>query len=303
MTSKLSKEIKKKVLTNELILKIIKELNLNEDQINSGIDIFLKIIMENKNVQELEYITKVEIYDEKTIVGISVPNKKISNLMKQKKYLLLNEISNIKRDIAFANPKNKIELGEQKPNLFYVEYPNLKDQNNRTNLFTWYANFRKNLEKGKYSKGVYIYGKSGLGKTFFLIALANLISEKFNKTVSFINVNDLYEFLTKNVDSNNNSLNIEVINTLKNVEILIIDDIGSEKQSNWFLFSILYPIIDYRLKEEKPTCFSSYFSLPELKKYWSRSKELDYVKVERLIDKIKSLVKVVHLEGKNIRDI
>ncbi|MBR3832156.1 MAG: hypothetical protein IKJ72_00785, partial [Mycoplasmataceae bacterium] len=105
----------------------------------------------------------------------------------------------------------------------------------------------------------------------------------------------------KNVEKNN-ELNSYIIDKLKNVDVLIIDDIGNEKQSNWFLFSILYPILEFRLNEQKIVCFSSIFSSLNLKKYWLKSKELDSIKVERLIDKINSLTNQIELSGENVRD-
>ncbi|MBR3571550.1 MAG: ATP-binding protein, partial [Mycoplasmataceae bacterium] len=144
------------------------------------------------------------------------------------------------------------------------------------------------------------YGGFGVGKTYFLMTLANYSINK-EKSVIFVNSSELYDYMKKNVEKNND-LNSYIIDKLKNVDVLIIDDIGNEKQSNWFLFSILYPIFTYRYNEEKIVCFSSIFSLLNLKKYWLKSKELDSIKVERLIDKINSLTNQIELSGENVRD-
>ena len=88
-------QIKNKILENEHITKIIKKLNLKYAQIESGYDIFLKIIEEQKNPENLEYITKVEIYDENTIIAISVPNSKLKEELKRKLYQEEKKISSI----------------------------------------------------------------------------------------------------------------------------------------------------------------------------------------------------------------
>ena len=296
-------QIKNKILENEHITKIIKNLNLNYAQIESGYDIFLKIIEEQKNPENLEYITKVEIYDENTIIAISVPNSKLKEELKRKQFHLLDDITKLNESLIFENKsdKNKKEKTKLDKNIFYWEIKNL-EKNDRLKALNWLAkNYIKLFIKDNiYTKGVYLYGGFGVGKTYFLMTLANYSINK-EKSVIFVNSSELYDYMKKNVEKNN-YLNSYIIDKLKNVDVLIIDDIGNEKQSNWFLFSILYPIFTYRYNEEKIVCFSSIFSLLNLKKYWLKSKELDSIKVERLIDKINSLTNQIELSGENVRD-
>lgn len=296
-------QIKNKILENEHITKIIKKLNLNYAQIESGYDIFLKIIEEQKNHENLEYITKVEIYDENTIMAISVPNSKLKEELKRKQFHILDEITKLNESLIFENKsnKNKKEKTKLDKNIFYWEIKNL-EKNDRLKALNWLAkNYIKLFIKDNiYTKGIYLYGGFGVGKTYFLMTLANYSITK-EKSVIFVNSSDLYDYMKKNVEKNN-ELNSYIIDKLKNVDVLIIDDIGNEKQSNWFLFSILYPILEFRLNEQKIVCFSSIFSLLSLKKYWLKSKELDSIKVERLIDKINSLTNQIELSGENVRD-
>ena len=296
-------QIKNKILENEHITKIIKNLNLNYAQIESGYDIFLKIIEEQKNHENLEYITKVEIYDENTIMAISVPNSKLKEELKRKQFHILDEITKLNESLIFENKsdKNKKEKTKLDKNIFYWEIKNL-EKNDRLKALNWLAkNYIKLFIKDNiYTKGIYLYGGFGVGKTYFLMTLANYSINK-EKSVIFVNSSELYDYMKKNVEKNND-LNSYIIDKLKNVDVLIIDDIGNEKQSNWFLFSILYPIFTYRYNEEKIVCFSSIFSLLNLKKYWLKSKELDSIKVERLIDKINSLTNQIELSGENVRD-
>lgn len=296
-------QIKNKILENEHITKIIKKLNLNYAQIESGYDIFLKIIEEQKNHENLEYITKVEIYDENTIMAISVPNSKLKEELKRKQFHILDEITKLNESLIFENKsnKNKKEKTKLDKNIFYWEIKNL-EKNDRLKALNWLAkNYIKLFIKDNiYTKGIYLYGGFGVGKTYFLMTLANYSITK-EKSVIFVNSSDLYDYMKKNVEKNN-ELNSYIIDKLKNVDVLIIDDIGNEKQSNWFLFSILYPILEFRLNEQKIVCFSSIFSLLNLKKYWLKSKELDSIKVERLIDKINSLTNQIELSGENVRD-
>lgn len=293
--------INNKILKNPIIEKIIKDLSLNKRQIESGYDVFMKIISEQENLENLDFVTKVIIYDENTIVGIQIPNPNLFNLLKRSKYYLLQDISKINPNIKLANLKDK-EVLKPNENIFYWYFPKLRKENNRGPLILWLKDFYTNNKSKKYTKGIYIYGDFGLGKTYFLIALTNYFVNDMELTTSYFNVNDLYEYLKRSIDKSTD-LTYHVIDTLKNVDCLLIDDIGSEKANSWFLFNVLYPILEYRLKESKTTLFSSIFSINDLKKNWLKNKELDEIKICRLIDKIKSLTKDVHLKGKNIRDI
>ncbi|MBD5423048.1 MAG: ATP-binding protein [Mycoplasma sp.] len=291
---------KKNILNNELIKQIIKELKLNDNQIESGYDIFIKIIDENKNINEYEYITKPIIYDDKTITSIYVKNPDANQLIKFNNYHWLNSISNPNNDVIFSSPREKNLKNKIDKNKFYWNYPGLHE-NDRTELAQWFKNAYESFQNDQYIKGIYIWGSFGLGKTFFLNALSNYFVNK-NKSIIFVSTFDLFEAMIRNLDKNND-LNYEIINKMKNVDILIIDDIGSEKPNSWFLFSNLLPILEYRLKWKKTVCFSSNYSIEELKKIWIKSRDLENMKVEKLIDKIKSLTKIVNLKGKNIREI
>ncbi|MBR3571351.1 MAG: cell division protein ZapE, partial [Mycoplasmataceae bacterium] len=169
-------QIKNKILENEHITKIIKKLNLNYAQIESGYDIFLKIIEEQKNPENLEYITKVEIYDENTIIAISVPNSKLKEELKRKQFHLLDDITKLNESLIFENKsdKNKKEKTKLDKNIFYWEIKNL-EKNDRLKALNWLAkNYIKLFIKDNiYTKGIYLYGGFGVGKTYFLMTLAN----------------------------------------------------------------------------------------------------------------------------------
>ena len=104
------------------------------------------------------------------------------------------------------------------------------------------------------------------------------------------------DFLLKNIEKNN-ELNYEVISKIKEVDLLLIDDLGQEKMNNWFL-SIIYQVLDYRFKNKKTCCFTSNFSINELKKQWFKIKDLEKIKVEKTINKICDLTQEINFDPK-----
>lgn len=84
-------------------------------------------------------------------------------------------------------------------------------------------------QPGKMYNPLFIYAKSGLGKTHLIHAVGNYIVENSNKKVLYVTceqfVNDFIELYRKNKDDNN-FMNVDNFkNKYRSVDVLIIDDI------------------------------------------------------------------------------
>ncbi len=281
------------LIKNKHIKEIIEELKLNEDQIFSAYPYFMNIIEENKNIEKYEYITKIKIYDKKNVVAISVINNNANIEIKSKRFNWLYYLSNMNYSLRWDNPK---ESNENKfdENIFYWKNKKLKNFD-RQKIALWTVSFTKKFLKKEYHQGIYIYGGFNTGKTIFLNALANY-AIKNNRSIIFLTSLDLLDFLLKNIEKSN-ELNYEIINKMKEVDLLLIDDLGQEKMNNWFL-SIIYQILDYRLKNKKICCFTSNFSINDLKKQWFKNKDLEKIKIEKIISKINDLTQEINFDAK-----
>lgn len=103
-------------------------------------------------------------------------------------------------------------------------------------------------QPGKIYNPLFIYGKSGLGKTHLMHAIGNYIEENSNKTVLYIKSE---EFISDFIGINRkDSNNLDIIESFKekyrNIDILMIDDIqflgGAAKTQDEFFhtFTTLY---------------------------------------------------------------
>ena len=98
------------------------------------------------------------------------------------------------------------------------------------------------------------------------------------------------------------SLVEDKVNYLKNVDILLIDDIGAENVTAWGRDEILGTILQYRMNNKLSTFFTSNLTLEELEVHLSLSKNSeDKVKARRIIERIKYLTEEQTLISGNKR--
>ena len=279
-------KLKKEILQNKKIIKIINNKNLTDEQIEESIPIFFDIIEDEKNVNNM-YTSEIEIQSNGMIIRKLVPT------IIGKKYENKNNF--ILRDVTVMD---------------YLLLPAKNDkQEIKTNEFMWNEERKellnyfkkvvlKNFKKDEYFKGAYIYGNFGVGKSFFTQSLANYFASK-NKTVAYINNNDLASHLKQLFSIGYK----KTIDNLKHVDFLFIDDIGSEKNSAWMISEILFSILSHRMDVKKTTFFTSNFSYKQLEKEFIKGSDVSEFKAKRLMERIEVLSVPILLKGNNWRKL
>lgn len=136
--------------------------------------------------------------------------------------------------------------------------------------------------------GLYYYShERGTGKTYLSTILGNELSKRGWRVRWFSMVNLIQE-IKAGFDKDSSTSSADVINLARHAQVLILDDIGVEKQSAW-LNETVYSILDHRMRQCKPTIFTSNH-LPE---------ELSYD--ERIIDRITRMTELIKMPEENIR--
>lgn len=139
-------------------------------------------------------------------------------------------------------------------------------------IVSYVENFSANLKEGR---GLYLYSRTpGSGKTTVLAILLKHLMEQGYR-VYCDSLIEIKTKLKKEFDSEQRTL----LESMKNVELLAIDDIGSELMSNW-LDEVFKELLDHRYNMQKPIFFTSNVSLdllPFQEKSKDRLKEVSYV--------------------------
>jgi primosomal protein DnaI len=107
-------------------------------------------------------------------------------------------------------------------------------------------------------KCLYIYGKTGSGKSFILSALSNELIN-LGKSVVYMFLPQIY---TQYVRSRYEA--IEFLDSAKDTDCLIIDEFGSGVVDRFFRDNLLFPLIQYRVLNKKDIFFASNRTLQDV---------------------------------------
>ena len=142
----------------------------------------------------------------------------------------------------------------------------------------------------KESVGLLLYGSPGNGKTYTVACIANFLIEKMLPVIcvnadSLLNrIKDTYKKWGKEVEE-------DVLRGLDNADLLIIDDLGTEQDTEWTRTKI-YNILDSRYRNGLPLIITTNLSLMELK---NRYEKRTYYRILEMCTPILN-------DGKNIRE-
>ncbi|MES0489826.1 MAG: ATP-binding protein [Leptospirales bacterium] len=157
---------------------------------------------------------------------------KISNIPNKYLYRRLTEFT-------IENPESDTELYIALD--FAMEFVNL---------------FKKSQQ---HPNGLYFFGTTGTGKTMLSCLILNEIIFRYQEQVRYIKITrDFFNRIRAsfNVESATYGRGDDIFHTLAEQEVLVIDDLGVQADSEWEKRT-LYDLIDARYESQKPTIITS----------------------------------------------
>ncbi len=141
-------------------------------------------------------------------------------------------------------------------------------------------------------KGLYLHGPVGTGKTYIAYAIKHhLENHPTNaKRVRFHNATELLASIRHDIEADPYSRTHIVDKILESRLLLIIDDLGAEKPTEW-VAETLYRIINHRYENEIPVIVTSNLSLDQLAQRIG----------DRTASRLGELCEVVELTGEDRR--
>ena len=138
------------------------------------------------------------------------------------------------------------------------------------------------------SSGLLLWGNVGTGKSFFAGCIANALLEK-GVPVLMTNFSRILNTLTGMHFEDRN----QFINSLNRYSLLIIDDLGIERNSDFALEQV-FNVIDSRYRSKKPLIITTNFTLSEL----NNAADIAH---KRIYDRILERCIPVRINNRNIR--
>ena len=217
--------------------------------------------------------TEVELWGKKQIVPC-ICDCRVKELEEERKALQRVEL-NQKRKHCFAET-----------NMASWTFEN--DDRQNAKLSDAMMNYVKNFtDLKKQGKGLLLSGTVGTGKTYYAACIANALIDKGYR-VKMTNFASLTNIIQGKFEGKQ-----EFINSLNGYQLLIIDDLGAERKSE-FMQEMVFNIIDSRYRAGLPFIITTNLTLDEIKKPQS-------IEYSRIYDRILERCFPVQVNGASRR--
>lgn len=194
--------------------------------------------------------------------------KKLRMLEEEKKLEIMQEFSKKVERIIKNSKMSKRNLSYKFDNFA----PNTSNKKVLDNL----KNYSEKLVNGIEKKGLILIGNNGVGKTHLACSIANKLIENGIPVIYGTLINLLAE-LRNSYDTDNNISEMEIIKLYENVDLLIIDDLGKEKPSEWGLEK-LFTIVNSRYENNLPVIITTNYNQNSLVERLSLNGEIETAK-------------------------
>ena len=154
-------------------------------------------------------------------------------------------------------------------------------------VMDYIINWKENREAGR---GVYFCGDVGTGKTHLAVAVMNELIKRKRVPSLFVTVPELLDNLRGTYNDPGRDID-EWMDAVKNADFLVLDDLGSERPTEW-VRERLFVVINHRYREQLPTLFTSNIG----------PKDLAAQLGERTASRIIAMCDWISLEGEDYRE-
>lgn len=282
----LKKECIKIVKDNETCLNFILENNLIDEEVLSAIGKFLKIVNQEKVCVNCVNKKNCLLRSNGSIYSLSIDED--------------DRIIDLKLDLCSKAKKTDKYTSNYLYRQFDEEYLNydinqvLSNEDYKDSRKETYVSAASIL-LSKTNKGIFLTGSRRCGKSFILAVFSKKYIDNFKKRVAFIDASATIKELNDLYFTNKDEFQ-KRLDELCEVDLLIIDDFGSEFKNEYTRDLIIYPLLNSRFIDNKLTCFTSNYSLNEIQQMYEL-REKNAPKARLLYEVINSLAKQVIIES------
>ena len=244
------------------------------------------------------------LYDTKRVMKLDYERcnckdaQKYWNEYDMKKLQMLEEEKKIQMMQEFANKVDKIIKNSKmsKRNLNY-KFENFEVNSNNKKVYHSLKEYSEKLSNSVERKGLILVGNNGVGKTHLACSIANELIKNGIPIIYGTLINLLAE-LKNTYDVYNNISEMKIIKLYEKVDLLIIDDLGKEKPSEWGLEK-LFTIINSRYESNLPVIITTNYDQNSLINRLSINGEIETAK--SIISRLYEMCYLVKIEDRDHR--
>lgn len=137
--------------------------------------------------------------------------------------------------------------------------------------------------------GLLLYGDYGVGKTHLVTAVANYLVYTYGVSAYFTTAPDLISQIQKSIRSYLQDGD-DIKRTAKEVDVLILDDLGREKGTEWNQ-QVLFELVDHRYRAKKPMLITSNLT----------PQQLSYQAGEATLSRLINMSECIQVTGRDYR--
>ncbi|MGE3955353.1 MAG: ATP-binding protein [Vicinamibacterales bacterium] len=113
------------------------------------------------------------------------------------------------------------------------------------------------------SRGLFLEGQPGVGKTHLAVAVLKRVIERTGARGLFYDTRDLLRVIRSTYDPSTRTTELDILRPVMTADLLVLDDLGAEKTSEW-VEETMNLIVNTRYNERRLTIFTSnYADIPD----------------------------------------
>ena len=147
-------------------------------------------------------------------------------------------------------------------------------------------------------KGLLFYGDNGVGKTHLAVALMKEVIRRKGARAVFFETRDLLKLVRDTYNNQVEATELEVLRPALEADLLVLDDIGAEKKSEW-VEETLGLVVNTRYSERRLTVFTTNLKHTDNMGPYSVALQLGL----RIRSRLKEMCDWVHMDGPDTREV
>jgi primosomal protein DnaI len=218
--------------------------------------------------------------------------------------LAMHECSKLKAKKEEEWRKSLIQCHDISLDVQKATFEAIELDNGRAKALDVALEFCLKVANGQPTKGIYLWGPFGTGKSYIASAILNTLAEHGISSL-MVHMSALASEMRDAVANNKASVNSK-LEALSSVPILVMDDIGVENLTPWLRDGVLSVVLHSRASNQLPTIYTSNLTLDELEEWLCYTQVNGYdqhepLKGKRIMERIRPYVIPVEVKGRNRR--